>query len=60
MGRGVKRVVRGRERQRGERREVEAGHDHVERSGKGMSREREQGTRGRRESSAGQVLAIQV
>ena len=33
MGRGVKRVIRGRERQRkGERREVEAGHGHVERS----------------------------
>ena len=37
MGRGVKRLNRGRERQKeGESREVEANHGHVERWGKGM------------------------
>jgi hypothetical protein len=44
MRRGVKRVVeteKVRERER-ESREVEAGHDHMERGGKGMGREKEQ------------------
>jgi hypothetical protein len=50
MGRGVKRVIRGRERQRkGERREVEAGHGHVERGERewrgNKGQEREAGVR---------------
>ena len=50
MGRGVKRVVEAEKGREGESREVEAGHGHVERGGKGMWREREQeGKRERQE-----------
>ena len=45
---------RGRERQReGASREIEAGHDHVERGGEGMGREEEQEARERCSSKRG-------
>jgi hypothetical protein len=54
-GVGVKRVV---EAEKAESREVEAGHDHMEREGKGMGREEEQGgkrqeARGKRQEARG-------
>jgi hypothetical protein len=48
--------MRGRERQRVESREVEAGHDHMERGGTGMRRGGEQG--GKRQGREVGVRAI--
>ena len=42
MRRGVKRVVEAEKGREGESREVEAGHNRVERGGKGIGREGEQ------------------
>jgi hypothetical protein len=63
VGRGVKRVVdakKGREKERVET-DVEAGHDYLERGGKGMGREGEQeGKREERSKNVRVRLAILI
>ena len=49
MGRRVKREVETERQREEESREVEAGHDHVEREGKTIGREREQEGTSKRE-----------